>query len=156
MMVFSLCRKERETQWVKTEDQLNENSIVVKGLDPGQVGFGVVIKHGNQMNISSHHQVYSFRVVAVDGEYQTPSRVQVGNLVNLLVIVHLNITNHHRIVQSVNTYLNIAAGHQPQQSTLASSGWFIGMLLAIIFLLGVCLVVCLVKRNRGGKYAVQV
>ena len=58
--------------------------------------------------------------------------------------------------QSVNTYLNIAAGHQPQQSTLASSGWFIGMLLAIIFLLGVCLVVCLVKRNRGGKYAVQV
>ena len=33
----SLCRKERETQWVKTEDQLNENSIVVKGLDPGQV-----------------------------------------------------------------------------------------------------------------------
>ena len=56
----------------------------------------------------------------------------------------------------MNTYLNIAAGHQPQQSTLASSGWFIGMLLAIIFLLGVCLVVCLVKRNRGGKYAVQV
>ena len=100
--------------------------------------------------------MYSFRVVAVDGEYQTPSRVQVGNLLNLLVIMHLNITNHHRIVQSVNTYLNIAAGHQPQQSTLASSGWFIGMLLAIIFLLGVCLVVCLVKRNRGGKYAVQV
>ena len=94
-------------------------------------------------------------MVAVDGEYQTPSRVQVGNL-NLLVIVYLNITNHHRIVQSVNTYLNIAAGHQPQQSTLASSGWFIGMLLAIVFLLGVCLVVCLVKRNRGGKYAVQV
>ena len=56
----------------------------------------------------------------------------------------------------MNTYLNIAAGHQPQQSTLASSGWFIGMLLAIVFLLGVCLVVCLVKRNRGGKYAVQV
>ena len=100
--------------------------------------------------------MYSFRVVAVDGEYQTPSRVQVGNLVNLLVIVYLNITNRHRLVQSVNTYLNIAAGHQPQQSTLASSGWFIGMLLAIIFLLGVCLVVCLVKRNRGGKYAVQV
>ena len=38
-METSLCRKERETQWVKTEDQLNENSIVVKGLDPGQVRF---------------------------------------------------------------------------------------------------------------------
>ncbi len=30
-----------------------------------------------------------------------------------------------------------------------------GMLLALVFLLGVCVVVCLVKRNRGGKYAVQ-
>ena len=29
------------------------------------------------------------------------------------------------------------------------------MLLALVFLLGVCVVVCLVKRNRGGKYAVQ-
>ena len=75
-----MSRKERETQWVKTEDQLNENSIVVKGLDPGQVGSGVAIKDGNQIKVSSH-QVYSFRVVAVDGEYQTPSRVQVENLV---------------------------------------------------------------------------
>ena len=45
---------------MKTEDQLNENSIVVKGLDP--------------------EQVYSFRVVAVDGDYQTPSRVQVSRV----------------------------------------------------------------------------
>ena len=137
-------RKERETQWVKTEDQLNENSIVVKGLDP--------------------EQVYSFRVVAVDGDYQTPSRVQVSQrLVWLGTIATLWYGGVWKIAaitpplisQSVNTYLNIAAGPQHRQSTLASSGWFIGMLLAIIFLLGVCLVVCLVKRNRGGKYAVQ-
>ena len=121
------------------------------------------------------YQVYSFRVVAVDGEYQTPSRVQVGVVNHLFcVTVHFQPckrllsartcvpdTRFHSLFhlsppQSVNTYLNIAAGHQPQQSTLASSGWFIGMLLAIVFLLGVCLVVCLVKRNRGGKYAVQV
>ena len=120
------------------------------------------------------YQVYSFRVVAVDGEYQTPSRVQVG-VVNHLFCVTVHFQPCKRLLsartcahdtrfhlfhlhppQSVNTYLNIAAGHQPQQSTLASSGWFIGMLLAIVFLLGVCLVVCLVKRNRGGKYAVQV
>ena len=29
------------------------------------------------------------------------------------------------------------------------------MLLALVVLAGICLVVCLVKRNRGGKYAVQ-
>ena len=34
-------------------------------------------------------------------------------------------------------------------------GWFIGMMLAVVFLILCCVVVCLIKRNRGGKYAVQ-
>ena len=38
----------KETTWLKTEDQLNENSIVVKGLETGLT--------------------YQFRVVAVDGK----------------------------------------------------------------------------------------
>jgi len=38
---------------------------------------------------------------------------------------------------------------------VASSGWFIGMILALLFLIAVCVTVCLIKRNRGGKYAVQ-
>ena len=41
-------RKLKETTWLKTEDQLNENSIVVKGLETGLT--------------------YQFRVVAVDGK----------------------------------------------------------------------------------------
>jgi len=105
-------RKQKEPLWIKTEDQLNENSIVVKGLDPGHV--------------------YEFRVVAVDGAFQTPSRIQ-----------------------DVHTYAHLPPAGGRGQTTLASSGWFIGMLLAVIFLLCVCVVVCLVKRNRGGKYAVQ-
>ena len=27
--------------------------------------------------------------------------------------------------------------------------------MALVILLGICVVVCLIKRNRGGKYAVQ-
>ena len=46
----SIFRKLKETTWLKTEDQLNENSIVVKGLEPGHT--------------------YQFRVVAVDGEQE--------------------------------------------------------------------------------------
>jgi len=38
---------------------------------------------------------------------------------------------------------------------LEHARWFIGMLLAVIFLVLVCVVVCVIKRNRGGKYAVQ-
>lgn len=40
-------------------------------------------------------------------------------------------------------------------NTVASAGWFIGMLLAIAFLILVLILVCLIKRNRGGKYAVH-
>ena len=98
--------------WIKTEDQLNENSIVVKGLDPGHI--------------------YEFRVDAVDGAFRTPSRIQ-----------------------DVHTYAHLPPAGGRGQTTLASSGWFIGMLLAVIFLLCVCVVVCLVKRKRVGKYAVQ-
>merc|ERR1719384_1371756 len=105
-------RKLKETTWIKTEDQLNENSIVVKGLEPGHT--------------------YQFRVVAVDGMYQTPSRIQ-----------------------DVHTYATFPPMDSINQSTVASSGWFIGMILALLFLIAVCVTVCLIKRNRGGKYAVQ-
>ena len=57
--------------------------------------------------------------------------------------------------QDVHTYASFPPMDQMNQSTVASSGWFIGMVLALIFLLCVCVVVCLIKRNRGGKYAVQ-
>lgn len=38
---------------------------------------------------------------------------------------------------------------------MATAGWFIGMMLAITFLLLVLLIVCIIKRNRGGKYVVH-
>ena len=110
--VCFVFRKVKEPQWIKTEDQLNENSIVVRGLEPGLT--------------------YQFRVVAVDGQFQTPSRIQ-----------------------DVMTYAHFPPMDQINQTTVASSGWFIGMVLALIFLAAVCVVVCLIKRNRGGKYAVQ-
>ena len=55
--------------------------------------------------------------------------------------------------QDVHTYASFPPMDQMNQSTVASSGWFIGMVLALIFLL--CVVVCLIKCNRGGKYAVK-
>ncbi|TRY75568.1 hypothetical protein TCAL_04520 [Tigriopus californicus] len=105
-------KKDMETQFLSSNEELNEDSIVVRGLDPDET--------------------YDFRVVAVDGKHQTPSRIL-----------------------PVYTYSSLpssgASGYEP----IAHSGWFIGMLAAVIFLLLICLAVCIVKRNRGGKYAVQ-
>ena len=69
---------------------------------------------------------------SISGKYETPS-----------------------LLQDVHTYASFPPMDQINQTTVASSGWFIGMILALIFLLSVCVVVCLIKRNRGGKYAVQ-
>ena len=38
---------------------------------------------------------------------------------------------------------------------ISHSGWFIGMILAVLFLVLVCVIVFLIKQNRGGKYSVQ-
>ena len=40
-------------------------------------------------------------------------------------------------------------------ATLASTGWFIGMMFALAMLLLILVLVCIIKRNRGGKYAVH-
>ena len=54
--LLCLSRKSSETQWERTDDELNENSIVVRGLD--------------------QETYYDFRVVAVDGVFETPSSPQ--------------------------------------------------------------------------------
>jgi neuronal cell adhesion protein len=80
-----MFRKQKETQWVMSEEQLNENSVVVQGLDPGHV--------------------YEFRVVAVDGRFETPSAVQ-----------------------DIHTYAHLPSASDRGSSVLSSSGWFIGTL----------------------------
>jgi hypothetical protein len=67
-----------------SEEQLNENSVVVQGLDPGHV--------------------YEFRVVAVDGRFETPSAVQ-----------------------DIHTYAHLPSASDRGSSVLSSSGWFIGI-----------------------------
>lgn len=75
-------------------------------------------------------ETYEFVLVAADGNQYTESEVQ-----------------------EVDTY-GIGPIIQPREN-VATAGWFIGMMLAIAFLLLVLIIVCIVKRNRGGKYAVH-
>lgn len=41
------------------------------------------------------------------------------------------------------------------KENMAIAGWFVAMILAIAFLILVLILVCMVKRNRGGKYVVH-
>ncbi|RZB77529.1 neuroglian, partial [Asbolus verrucosus] len=56
-------------------------------------------------------------------------------------------------VQTVNTYFD--GPTIKAKENVATAGWFIGMMLAIAILLLILIVVCIIKRNRGGKYAVH-
>lgn len=76
-------------------------------------------------------ETYEFRVVAVDGDYMVESEPE-----------------------EVDTYTIDGPIIQPKEN-VATAGWFIGMMLAIAFLLLLLILVCIVKRNRGGKYAVH-
>lgn len=42
-----------------------------------------------------------------------------------------------------------------RNENMATTGWFIAMLLALLFLIILLIIVCVVKRNRGGKYVVH-
>uniref|UniRef100_A0A673H606 Neural cell adhesion molecule L1 n=1 Tax=Sinocyclocheilus rhinocerous TaxID=307959 RepID=A0A673H606_9TELE len=42
-----------------------------------------------------------------------------------------------------------------EQEDIATQGWFIGLMCAIALLVLILLIVCFIKRSRGGKYAVR-
>ncbi|XP_012275891.1 neuroglian isoform X2 [Orussus abietinus] len=75
-------------------------------------------------------ELYVVTIVAVDGDYVTESAPQ-----------EIETSSDGPIIQ-------------PKEN-VATAGWFIGMMLAIAFLLLVLIIVCVIKRNRGGKYAVH-
>uniref|UniRef100_T1JDB9 Neuronal cell adhesion molecule n=1 Tax=Strigamia maritima TaxID=126957 RepID=T1JDB9_STRMM len=74
--------------------------------------------------------MYEMKVVAVDGEFFTSSDEEEIETIG--------------VVYARNDLNNVA-----------TAGWFIGMMCAIAFLLLILLIVCLIKRNRGGKYSVH-
>ncbi|XP_068206070.1 LOW QUALITY PROTEIN: neuroglian-like [Palaemon carinicauda] len=79
------------------------------------------------------NQAYQVCVVAVDGEFSTESDIE-------------EIDTHSSVGSAI---------YKGPTNSIATRGWFIGMMLAIAFLLLILIIVCIVKRNRGGKYAVH-
>jgi neuronal cell adhesion protein len=72
---------------------------------------------------------YEMRLVAVDGEYEEQSESQIVDTSDV--------------------------GVRPVPTDTVLAGWLIGMLLAIAFLILLLIIICIIKRNRGGKYDVH-
>ncbi|XP_032809965.1 neuronal cell adhesion molecule isoform X2 [Petromyzon marinus] len=48
-----------------------------------------------------------------------------------------------------------ARAEPSQQVNIPTQGWFIGLMCAIVLLVLIILIICFVRRNRGGKYPVK-
>ncbi|XP_015813227.1 neuronal cell adhesion molecule a isoform X9 [Nothobranchius furzeri] len=57
------------------------------------------------------------------------------------------------ITEEAYTAMDIAVPNR--QIDIATQGWFIGLMCAIALLILVLLIVCFIKRNKGGKYPVK-
>lgn len=88
----------------------------------------------NQDTVTIHGlelgSLYELKVIAVDGDFHTASKIEEIETGGLALTV-------------------------PEPSNIATAAWFIGMMCAIALLLLLLIIVCLIKRNRGGKYSVH-
>uniref|UniRef100_H3BYV2 Neural cell adhesion molecule L1 n=1 Tax=Tetraodon nigroviridis TaxID=99883 RepID=H3BYV2_TETNG len=66
-----------------------------------------------------------------------------------LKIIHDNDTRWERFIQTI--------GPVPSEmpTGFATRGWLIGLISAIVLLILILLILCLIKRSKGGKYAVK-
>ncbi|XP_023211020.1 neuroglian-like [Centruroides sculpturatus] len=107
---FVQYKKKGDTQWESTAIEENQDSVTIHGLELGSL--------------------YELKVIAVDGGFQTASKIEEIETGGLALTV-------------------------PEPSNIATAAWFIGMMCAIALLLLLLIIVCLIKRNRGGKYSVH-
>ncbi|XP_046730782.1 neurofascin homolog (chicken) a isoform X5 [Silurus meridionalis] len=61
---------------------------------------------------------------------------------------------HPRVTSEYVTF-ETSGAHSSDEVDIATQGWFIGLMCAIALLILILLIVCFIKRSRGGKYPVR-
>ncbi|NXN97902.1 NFASC protein, partial [Rhinopomastus cyanomelas] len=86
---------------------------------------------------------------------QTPSSVQLadltpGMLYKLWVFPIWSSPSEHSYIT-----FTTSSAYTKNHADIATQGWFIGLMCAIALLVLILLIVCFIKRSRGGKYPVR-
>ncbi|XP_062139817.1 neuroglian isoform X1 [Drosophila sulfurigaster albostrigata] len=89
------------------------------------------VKDYQELSTLEPDTVYEVRVTSVDGHYQTDSPV--------------------KIIDTSDADGPIMVRNE----SLANAGWFIGMMLALAIIILLFIILCIIRRNRGGKYDVH-
>ncbi|XP_046881049.1 neurofascin homolog (chicken) a isoform X4 [Hypomesus transpacificus] len=68
----------------------------------------------------------------------------------------LRVYSHaHHSISSKHITFETSAAYSKDQVDIATQGWFIGLMCAIALIILILLIVCFIKRSRGGKYPVR-
>ncbi|XP_031752694.1 neurofascin isoform X7 [Xenopus tropicalis] len=64
-------------------------------------------------------------------------------------------SQEHPSVTSLYVTFDTSSAYTKNQVDIATQGWFIGLMCAVALLVLILLIVCFIKRSRGGKYPVR-
>uniref|UniRef100_A0A667Z1U1 Neural cell adhesion molecule L1 n=1 Tax=Myripristis murdjan TaxID=586833 RepID=A0A667Z1U1_9TELE len=112
-------------------------------LDGGALSFTVATS-SPETNVAKYNWVESEMVNSTQGFYSLAG-LQPGTKY-WLTIMHRNYTHWKEQVKTKGP--EVAGG-------FATQGWFIGLISAIVLLMLILLILCFIKRSKGGKYAVK-
>ncbi|XP_061730505.1 neurofascin homolog (chicken) a isoform X3 [Nerophis ophidion] len=141
----------------------DKNMLVVRGTEIWNV---TVERNSNYVNVSWTHNfppgTSSFVLEFTLDSNQTMKIVPVTQQPPIAVpdlqagaMYHLRVYSHEYNSVSSNTVTFITKAAYIDQVDIATQGWFIGLMCAIALIILILLIVCFIKRSRGGKYPVR-
>ncbi|KAM6152018.1 neuronal cell adhesion molecule isoform 10-T10 [Erethizon dorsatum] len=82
---------------------------------------------------------------------------RISNLTAAAAETSANISWKYEGPEHVNFYVEygVAGTMASRQVDIATQGWFIGLMCAVALLILILLIVCFIRRNKGGKYPVK-
>ncbi|XP_068125697.1 neurofascin isoform X3 [Hyperolius riggenbachi] len=84
-----------------------------------------------------------------------PPSIQLSDLVpGMTYRVRVYSREHHSVTSPYVTF-ETSSAYTKNQADIATQGWFIGLMCAVALLVLILLIVCFIKRSRGGKYPVR-
>ncbi|XP_040193509.1 neurofascin isoform X11 [Rana temporaria] len=92
------------------------------------------------------------RTVPVKGH---PPSIQLSDLVPGMTYRVRVYSREHHSVTSPYVMFETSSAYTKNQVDIATQGWFIGLMCAVALLVLILLIVCFIKRSRGGKYPVR-
>ncbi|KAL0978112.1 hypothetical protein UPYG_G00166040 [Umbra pygmaea] len=139
----------------------------VVGIAPGRVIWNLTVEpNSNYANVSWNHNFppgsSEFQLeytLDSNGSVSTVSvnqpRIKLAGLIEGAKYRVRVYSSEYEDIYSNVVVFETSAAYSKDQVDIATQGWFIGLMCAIALIILILLIVCFIKRSRGGKYPVR-